>query len=1160
MINVRWGNRLEEMAAEMFAEMAEERCRTPAEALGRRQCVIVPNRIVQHWLRHEFLFRRGPPRVLAGCDFPLVNVFVNDLLFRLTAPAAARRDPAAHPFGREALVWRIHAVLEALEEAPLRDEPRLEPLRDHLRPAPGDDPRRLERRRFRLAARLVSLFDEDTVDRPEMLIAGERGRDEGVGPDLAWQPFLWRALTAGELAGETYLASFRRIADDLATACGAAAEHRRLRLFGASLMPCVYLHFFEKLGARLPVDFFVFNPCREAWFDIPPRAARQASVIQGRLDREEDDSGAGNVFLGLQGRGSREFLIELLDRTEGQAEAGGRFVSPGRETLLHALQESLLANEPAAPGALRFAEASLPPARRSVQIHVCHSPQREVEVLRDHLLRWFTEEPGLQPRQVQVQVADMALFAPYIHAVFAAADRHAADAIPYAVADRVTAGESSAAMAFDRLLTLAEGRFTAPEIFDLLHVEAVREAFGLGAAEIEALQRQVRDAGVRWGRSRAHREEAVGVDFDDYTTWRRGLDRLLLGYAYGSDGDDSWPDGLPLPCDRVEGEDAVALGRFARCVAELEDFADACAGRRPPAEWAGILEQALATFFAATDATYRDVALLRSAVAALRVGAEAARCDRAVGVAVVRDFLAARLRDVLGGDDLGANAVVFSALRPGSSLPRRIVCLLGMSDGLFPRSDSRPAYDLLRRERRFGDRSPRQEDRLAFLEAVASARERLYVSYTGYTLEENLPSPPSVLVAELREALDRAAGLPAGLPDSRRACRPVLHRLRGYAPDYFAPGAGASDEKPLFSYSACDCEIARALLARATAVTAGAGGKEGGSPGKRSPPPGPVPETIELEKLSGFLPHPVRGFYRDVLGAFLETGREAAALDDQETFTPDALAAFRIGEEIVAALTAETAGDARRVRRRLLEEGLLPLGARGAEWFDSLWRQIESWLGQEVPATGIALKEALRRRRAAPARRHVLTTVGGLRIAGRTAAAATAETACLIEARYVGDTTRHRLAVWLRHLFACAAGLSAPRLAVWRPEKDAGLRLAVLRLEPLAAAEALGRLEEMMSLYLAGQEAPLPFAMKTSAAFVRAWRKAAGEEQPAASWAVAMAEARAEWHRHAPAQGEPPERDDPYLRAAFGTEGPFADERRFAATALAILPAEIAGN
>jgi len=74
------------------------------------------------------------------------------------------------------------------------------------------------------------------------------------------------------------------------------------------------------------------------------------------------------------------------------------------------------------------------PQDRSVQIHVCHSPMREIEVLHDQLLNLFNQHPTLLPSEVVVLTPDIETYAPTIDAVFAP---HAGTpTIPYSIADR----------------------------------------------------------------------------------------------------------------------------------------------------------------------------------------------------------------------------------------------------------------------------------------------------------------------------------------------------------------------------------------------------------------------------------------------------------------------------------------------------------------------------------------------------------------------------------------------------------------------------------------------------------------------------------------------------------------------------------------------------
>ncbi|NLC81584.1 MAG: hypothetical protein GX748_10410, partial [Lentisphaerae bacterium] len=611
----------------------------------------------------------------------------------------------------------------------------------------------------------------------------------------------------------------------------------------------------------------------------------------------------------------------------------------------------------------------------------------------------------------------------------------------------------------------------------------------------------------------------------------------LLGYAYGRAGDSALPDGVPLPCDCVEGDNAVTLGRLARFVASLEDFADACAVTRTLHAWADELDKAIGTFFVSTNETYQEVGLVRAAVHKLRASSEGSALADPVALAVVRDFVASRLQDVLGGDPLGANAVVFSALRPGSSIPREIVCLLGMADGQFPRSDNRPAYDLLRTERRFGDRSMRQEDRMAFLEAVLSARRRLYISYVGFNLDGDLSKPeipPSVTVAELMEAFEA------------ETVQPVYHRLQPHHPAYFTHREGSEAQGKLFSYSTTACETARALrIGRSESEEAVTKIAETGATAA-------LVVEIELEKLITFFKNPAKAFYTGPLGARLEIALESA-LEDQETFDQQGLGKYAVNAAIVDLLAADGQPDKERLRRALLENGMLALGQRGKAWFEEQIETIDEALKTTVDGLDITLKEALQQQRTVTPISHTVSLELDeditVRLTGTTVSVPAGDggSGYTLDFRYTSDQAYERLACWIRHLFSCAAGQAAPRFYL-RRKKD---KIAQQCFNGVGSEADSQMLVRYIRLFLDGQRSVVPFVSDVSASYIKAFRKSKADTESARR-DEALAKAQGTWAPFEHENGPPPPCSDSYYRAAFGEAGPFADQARFHEVAVAV--------
>lgn len=221
---------------------------------------------------------------------------------------------------------------------------------------------------------------------------------------------------------------------------------------------------------------------------------------------------------------------------------------------------------------------------RSLEVHIAHSPLREVEILHDQLLARFAADPTLTPDQVVVLTPDIERYAPFIEAVFATRDSHSrgprSPRIPFSLADRSLRAELPIIEAFLALLTLEQSRFGAEEILTWLEQPSIARRAGIENEDLPLLRDWLREAGVRWGRDSEHREQ-LGLPADAAFTWRQGLDRLLLGFAAPPQlaGDAAPLLGDTWPLDALEGARAQLLGRLAGFVQRLASWRKTCNAR-----------------------------------------------------------------------------------------------------------------------------------------------------------------------------------------------------------------------------------------------------------------------------------------------------------------------------------------------------------------------------------------------------------------------------------------------------------------------------------------------------------------------------------------------------------------------------------------------------
>jgi exodeoxyribonuclease V gamma subunit len=1042
-LQIHTSNRMENLVESLATVVAR-----PLSSPFISETIVVQSKGMQRWLAMELAARFG---VWANSIYP----FPNAMIWRLFRSALPELSDT-YPFSPEVLTWKLMALLPRFLHRQESAE-----LQRYL----GGDTDGLKH--FQLAEKIADTFDQYTLFRPEMLLEWERGESGD------WQAILWRELIAageGEHRGRLKEAFCRH----LAGGAPGVGLPERICVFGISYLPSYHLEVLSATARHTEVNLFLLSPCREYWADIAgirEQARMSTEQLQLRIE--------GNPLLASLGRLGRDFSEMVLELAEVAGTQDDLYRQADGSTLLRQIQADILDLRGADPEEGR---RPIQPGDRSVQIHSCHSPLREIEVLHDQLLALLEGEPGLTPRDIVVMTPDIEGYAPYIATVFDGC-QDPARRIPYSIADRSLASEGQIAAVLLKLLAVPGSRMTAVQLLDILESAPVLRRFDLDDEGLDRIRRWVEETRVRWGIDEQDRLRLGLPGYRDHS-WRAGLDRLLLGYAMPEEVGCLFNGKLPY--DAMEGSGAGTLGKLAAFIEGIAALADGLQRARSLDQWRAALGVMLADFIAADDAAARELATVAALVESLGELAEQADCGEPVTFAVVRAWLSARLQQAEKGLGFLTGGVTFCAMLPMRSIPFRIVALIGMSEGAFPRQSRPPAFDLMARHPRRGDRSLRDEDRYLFLEAILSARDGFYLSYVGQSVRDNSEIPPSVLVSEFLDAIER--GFTAGEGEKIVERLLTRHRLQAFSPDYF------TESSPLFSYSA---ELCAALHDRRSP-------QQQGAAFLHSPLAEPAAEwrDVPLDRLLRFFAHPARFFLEHRLG--IRLAEDIAPLAEKEPFLLDHLESYQLKTELLEAiLRGERAEDFLPVARC---RGILPPGRHGQVLFAGATAAVQGFaaLVQEAQA-GTSLLPPL----------EVQLDIGGFRLSGRLEGLLPQS---MLRYRCAKLKGKDQLRTWIEHLV-----LNAVQPAGYPRETRLLMVDADLNFAPVDnAAEVLGSL---LDLYWQGLSEPLRHFPASSAAFAKKWL---------------LKDACSAWEKGY--NDWPGEGDDPTFRLCFGQADPFNEE------------------
>ncbi|MCG9598219.1 exodeoxyribonuclease V subunit gamma [Vibrio sp. Isolate25] len=1054
----------------------------PLDNPFEKEQILVQSPGMSQWLKIELAKEFG---VAANIEFPLPATFIWNM-FTQVLPDVPQRSA----FNKEAMTWKLMFILPELLE-----QVEFEALKHYL--VDDEDQSKL----YQLAEKIADIFDGYLVYRPEWIARWEAGKTVAeLGEEHCWQPILWQALYDHTVAlGQSpyHRANlYEHFIDTLENSSG-HFEHlpKRLFVFGITSLPPRYMDALKAIGEHIDVHLMFTNPCRYYWGEVRDRkylarlAARhrqhlvwkqdhselegESQQLKGDIEQNLDDelhtNVVGNSLLASMGKLGRDnmYLLSQLEAHEIEA-----FVDIDRDSLLHHLQADILNLEEHQDDKKlddSYHKQVIDAQDRSVTLHVCHSPMREVEVLHDQLLAMFDADPSLKPRDIIVMVADINAYSPAIQAVFGNAPGERF--IPYSISDRTADQESPILHAFMQVVNLPNTRCLASELLELLETPSILARFDLDEDEFIQAKQWVEESGIRWGLNH-HTGEEFDLPEISQNTWQFGIQRMLLGYAMPeSAGLLETKSGLLSPYNQVQGMGAELAGKLAHFIETVSHYRSQLAKTQPIEQWRETLTLALDDFFRVDLEGEAALKSIRDTLTSLKDQLQDAAYKQALTPSIVSQYLHNKLSGTRVSQRFLAGQVNFCTLMPMRSIPFRTVCLLGMNDGIYPRTVPPEGFDLMNGRAKPGDRSRRDDDRYLFLEALLSAQHTLYISYVGRSIQDNTERVPSVLVSELMEYCQQnyclAGDENLAVDESGQrllSCIRASHPMVPFSPSAFVENS-ASYAKEWLSAASRQGQVGGKFNRQLSDYLLDA----------------VYPLELDLVELQRFWRLPVQYFFNRRLKVVFEP--PLPVMQDDEPFVLNGLESYQMRDSLLELLLEHQLsgeGDQQAIINDFIAhqraQGKLPVGAFGDIEFETNRVQAEelveklAWLCGS-PNDDLEVKLAF----------DVLGEGKPVKLTGWLTQSYQSG---LVRFRSGRIRAQDYLAVWIDHLAMNAMGHYQCSHMVGYDRKEGVVHLTYPALENAAVAQST--LGELVRLFYQGMTTPLAYFPNTALACVEA--------------------------------------------------------------------------
>ena len=928
------------------------------------------------------------------------------------------------------------------------------------------DPDQRSMRSWKLASKIADVFDQYLIYRPQMILDWEQRKRHSPGMNAEkWQSRLWRRLISHWK--QNYEGTHRHRAELQKRLWKAIEEGRlpkeelpeRITVFGVSSVSPAFIKTMSKLSTLTEVYFY------------------HLSVDPGVTERGQFK----NPLLQSLGQEGATFIS--LFSTYADANVNGVDESdPSENSLFTAIQTHLKNDNSLSSGH----NLTVPPADQSLQVHNCHSPMREVEVLYDQLLALLDKKPGLNPDEILIMTPDIETYAPFIEAVFATPDEGQPE-IPYAIADRGVGGRQPATDSFLKILELSASRFKVTDVFDLLDSDPIQTAFEFTDDDLNRLERWVEDNQIRWGIDGKDKKD-LDLPDSDHFTWRAGLRRILLGYAMRS-SDDYLYDDIYAYREVETSDDATLAGKMSFFLNQLFSIFNGTDTSRKPKEWRDLLHDITDRFLPDNRDYFWELSNIREGINKLTEYAEMAGYSHTIPFSVVRRWLAEQLKQQSTGGGRMGRGVTFSSLMPMRSIPFQVIGMIGMNEGAFPRAKIPIEFDLMHLDTQVGDPVQSEQDRYLFLENLLSARQGIYLSYVGQSNRQDTDFPPSVVLREFVDYLEEYYGI--NEDDIIRK-----HPLQAFSPAYFRDGK-------LLSYSHSQLKISRELT----------DGDANSVPflNRTLPEPDEEWKHLSIGDLVAFFQHPAKFLLQKRLGIYLS--EEKVLSQEREPFTLEGLNSYRVGQTLLDRFFEKKPLES--YQKNLQAKDMLPEGWSGQRAFQERVKEVRDFGGNLDWILDEQQMEDL----------EVDLSVGDFRLTGKLSGIF--ENA-RIDYRFGRMRPKDVIDLWIKHL--CLQGVKAEghegisRLFTRHKRKD----VVEYRLKPTAEFGAI--LEQLLGMYWQGLQQCCYFFPESAFAYAEEVCNKNGDPESG------LYKAGNKWVRDYGSY--PGEGEDPYNKLLLGPENP----------------------
>ncbi|QFQ32263.1 exodeoxyribonuclease V subunit gamma [Buchnera aphidicola] len=385
---------------------------------------------------------------------------------------------------------------------------------------------------------------------------------------------------------------------------------------------------------------------------------------------------------------------------------------------------------------------TLDPKDNSISINTCYNKQHEIEVLYAILIKILNKNPSIKPHDIVVTSFSLENYKKNINSVFKS--QYQKDKISFYIHKKNCKNKQKIFYLFNTILNLSHIRFNNKEVLELLDIPIISKNFNISEEEIKILHNWVEVTNIRWGIDKKHTNDLFFLDIDQ-NTWFYGIEKLLISYAI-NEKDKMWNNIHSIVS--IDFAKSELIGKLSYLINTLNKWRIKLSKSKKIKCWRSLFQSFINDFFYENIELDQTLTEINKKWKNMIDKIILSGYQKKIFINVLKkNFF--HIMQSTNNKKFQLGSINFCHPSVICYIPFKVIYIIGLGSKELPKPPNLDHINLLKKYPLVTDIDHKNTLYHLFLKNFLAAEKYFYMSYIGYSLNNETKIYPSILVEQL---------------------------------------------------------------------------------------------------------------------------------------------------------------------------------------------------------------------------------------------------------------------------------------------------------------------------------------------------------------------------------------------------------------------------